>query len=556
LPIEAAALLVAAIVYLPLPPGLRLALIVPLALLSVISLSLSITVAGLARSGPARHAFEGMARPVPWVFAFGAACFISAFASLSLTFEGVTYTGISPARVAAISGQTLQDSVKTKTGLCMVTLKVDGAYTDFPQATRPRSDRFCGLRSGWLLDPRQGATARFTQSVLIKDCGAIAQGERLIIGLEQPEGGWGGGPPAFAKKGQVARPGYANRMDQYRALAKRAFVSTVGKIRSTGTPLLIALMTGDRSALSPEEAALYKNAGLVHVLALSGQHIGILAALLGALLIPSLGKRPALVISSAVIVLYLLVTGVQPSILRSVISYLAAAQAWFLNRHPRPTTLFADTFLAAVCLAPGTCASASFLLSYGATLGIILLSRVCDIFLRKWLPSALSADLGVSLGATFGAAPFCVALFGTYNPSAILTSTAAGPLVTIIMWVGFGGSLACAIVPFRWMGETVGFLLEWPYRALTFVVRLGAERCPLAQIDGACARAIVVGSLVIAFVLLYSLRIHDYPQLRFARRAQGLPRTARLFHAEKVRAKLPDQPSHPGKDRDGPGAEG
>jgi competence protein ComEC len=304
-------------------------------------------------------------------------------------------------------------------------------------------------------------------------------------------------------------------------------------------------MTGDRSALSEEEEAAYRKAGCVHILALSGQHIGILAGLLGFLLVPCLGKRAALVLSALAVILYLLVTGIQASMLRSVLSYAISALAWFLGRKPRSSSVLAWTFLVAVAAQPESPYGASFLLSYGATAGIILFARPLGLFLSKWLPPPLAKALGLSIGACACSAPIAIGLFGSFNPGCVLSSTAAGPLVTLIMWIGCGGSLACALLPFPFVGRAVGAALELPYRCLSLVVEAGAALPSLGFGPGAERAA---AALVLAFciLLLYAWRLYGTPRIRFPQGPQEIHGRARLRHAEEVRPEFPGGPERAG----------
>lgn len=152
-----------------------------------------------------------------------------------------------------------------------------------------------------------------------------------------------------------------------------------------GTPLdkdtkafLSAFLTGDKESLSPGVRERFAAAGIAHILALSGLHVGIILLLLGWLLMPLdlAGARTLrFALMAAGILLFALFTGLGPSVTRASVMAVCMLGGWMLQR-PGST-------LNALCLAaclilffdPRALFDAGFQLSFLCTLTILTLAR-------------------------------------------------------------------------------------------------------------------------------------------------------------------------------------
>lgn len=164
--------------------------------------------------------------------------------------------------------------------------------------------------------------------------------------------------------------------------------------------VLTALLLGDQRRIPRDLADAYTNAGVNHILSISGFHIGIIAAFISVLTMwlltrfeyPALQwnvKRVAIVIAVPAMVLYLLLTGNAPATARSVIMLSVFALALFAERERDSinTLLFAAFVL--VALNPPTLFDVSFQLSFLALWGILiavpLILKCTDGVTAPWL---------------------------------------------------------------------------------------------------------------------------------------------------------------------------
>lgn len=166
---------------------------------------------------------------------------------------------------------------------------------------------------------------------------------------------------------------------------------------SQGKAMLVALLFGDRSFLDPETVDIFTRAGLVHSLALSGQHLS-LAAMAGAAVIFLLSRvlhglylvrpRRVLVVSAGIpfALAYLFLGGAPFSLIRAAFMMLAAAFFLCLRRPSAPLdALFAAALLLFLCY-PLVAFDLSAQLSVLAVAGILLVMPI-DLVLLKRFPS-------------------------------------------------------------------------------------------------------------------------------------------------------------------------
>ncbi len=170
---------------------------------------------------------------------------------------------------------------------------------------------------------------------------------------------------------------------------------------------MLALLTGDRTELSADAAALsaMERAGVTHIVAISGMHVSILAGFL----LSVLGRRKwAVAAVIPVLVLFMAVSGFSPSVVRAVIMqvFLLAAP-WVMGEDDSLTALSAALFIL-VAANPYAAAGVGLQLSFAATLGIIVISpRLRRVMTRggekkrgflpgllRWAAGSVSTSLG------------------------------------------------------------------------------------------------------------------------------------------------------------------
>ncbi|RCK80875.1 MAG: Competence protein [Candidatus Ozemobacter sibiricus] len=246
--------------------------------------------------------------------------------------------------------------------------------------------------------------------------------------------------------------------------------------------VMLAFLLGDSSTLAPADRRLFRVTGVSHLMAVSGQHVLVLACSLAAVLtwigVPPL-SRAGLVL--AALLVYGGLTVGQPSVWRAIAMYLAAVTAVHLEASPGPVRPVALTALILLLLRPGWLLHIGFLLSFAAVLGIVLGRRAIEKPLVRWgVPVPLARYLAVSVAANLGTAPLVARHYGTVS----LASFVANPLLVwmfaIILPVGMALPLLGAFL------ESTGLLVASGLALILDLFFWVLERCaalPLAQIE-------------------------------------------------------------------------
>ncbi|MCF2616906.1 DNA internalization-related competence protein ComEC/Rec2 [Oscillibacter valericigenes] len=248
---------------------------------------------------------------------------------------------------------------------------------------------------------------------------------------------------------------------------------------------LTAILTGDKSRLSDEGAAALSEAGLYHILAVSGMHCGFLLALV-TYLTGKHRRRLTALCALPLLAFYAALTGGSPSVLRScvMLAFLLAAPVCRRDSDG-PTALLAALFL--ILLAnPFAAASISLQLSFTAMAGILFLTpRLYRLLMHGRKGNRVTRFLAAGFSATMGALVFTVPLSGWYFGTLTLISplsnllclwAASGVFVLELVTVLLGffclpPAKLLAVVPAlltRYILLMAGLLAKIPYHAAYF----------------------------------------------------------------------------------------
>ena len=228
---------------------------------------------------------------------------------------------------------------------------------------------------------------------------------------------------------------------------------------------LAGILTGDRSGLSEAASAALGEAGLSHILAVSGMHCAMLLAPVS-LLIGRHRRRALFACAVPLLVFYVLMAGCGPSAVRAcVMLALLLAGPLFRRESDGPTALLAALLL--ILLAnPFAAASVSLQLSFAAMTGILWLTpRLSAAMPETWAGRAplrgVWGSLSVTCGALVFAAPLSAWYFGFLSLLTPLSSLLCLPAASGTFCFGLLAALAGLVCP------PLGRLLAWPAALLT-----------------------------------------------------------------------------------------
>lgn len=218
--------------------------------------------------------------------------------------------------------------------------------------------------------------------------------------------------------------------------------------------LVMALITGDRSALSKDTVSTFRKAGASHILALSGLHLGIIYAIFLALMAPA-GNGPGTrklrsILIVSIMGFYAIATGASPSIMRAFLFILLGELAGILHRQRSGMLTWCGALTIQLASAPMIVKSVGFQLSYLAMAGIFILMPKLQKFwpqeqkedktdIQVWaskhlnIPRKIWDAAALAISCQVFTAPAVWAYFGTFPRYFLITNLFAMPLTTLTM---------------------------------------------------------------------------------------------------------------------------
>ena len=158
-----------------------------------------------------------------------------------------------------------------------------------------------------------------------------------------------------------------------RAWSRRRLAESIGRISVRSAAVASAILIGDRSGIPDEDERRLQEAGTYHVIAISGGNIAILTAvLLFFMRLARLPPRAASAATIAALLFYGQVTGAPPSVARAISAAVVYLAARVIDHRGPALNALAVAAAGAVAVFPFAPLDPGFILSFGATLGILV----------------------------------------------------------------------------------------------------------------------------------------------------------------------------------------
>ncbi|MEI7814693.1 MAG: ComEC/Rec2 family competence protein, partial [Coriobacteriia bacterium] len=277
-------------------------------------------------------------------------------------------------------------------------------------------------------------------------------------------------------------------------------VARVATVSGAGGDLLAGVLLGDRRRMTATPAETdFRTTGLTHLVAVSGSHLVVVAAVAGWLLMSmGLGLKSRSAGIAAVVGAYVVFSGVQPSAVRAWVMAMAAALAWVGGRRADGGSTLAVAAAVVLVASPISAFDLGFRLSVAAVAGLVLLARLGTAWIEPALPRVVrgvAEPISMTLAATVSTLPIIVPTFQMLSLVSPVANILVGPLVSVVLLAGLVGLAAAAISPafgalvLGFAGaigalsvSIAGWLASWPHASipmgfsatLGFVVAFGA----------------------------------------------------------------------------------
>ncbi len=342
----------------------------------------------------------------------------------------------------------------------------------------------------------------------------------------------------------------ANPIIEYSHKLRDKLLSTFQKygISNNQLAVLSALTLGYKDLLDDEIKRVYSSTGAMHILAVSGLHVGILYFMLTLLLsvIPTnkLSETIKLITTLLFLWFFAILTGLSPSVCRAslMFSLLAIGRNYGVK-----SNIFNTLAIAAFVLLvanPNNLLNLGFQLSFLAVLSIVVFYPFIHplLYFKRKIPTYIWSLIAVSIAAQIGTLPITLGQFSQFPNYFILTNLIAIPLATVILYLAV---VLLIVSPFPtiavWLGKILDGLLIGLNSGLSWV-----EGLPFSTILGIHLSSTQMIILMLGFIslsLFLFLKQARYIQLSILSLtiviALGFSHKARIYENELVIFDLP-----------------
>ena len=267
-----------------------------------------------------------------------------------------------------------------------------------------------------------------------------------------------------------------------------------------------ALLLGQRQDITTDVYEAYAKAGAIHILAISGLHIGILLLILQFILKPLLyfgqGKFVRLLIILCVLWSFAVMAGLSPSVVRAVTMFSLFAIVRGLKRSSNSLNILAVSAFILLLVRPGFCFDVGFQLSYAAVASIIIVKPILDSWwsfknrVGNWFLDLLK----VSIAAQIGVLPLSLYYFHQFPGLFFVTNMVVIPCLIVILGLGIATMiLAVVYKPPEFLVHTLAWIIQSMNRFVEWVASKEAFLFEQISFD--------LTALVISYLILFLLGI-------------------------------------------------
>lgn len=248
-----------------------------------------------------------------------------------------------------------------------------------------------------------------------------------------------------------------------RAFARRAIGDAVGRWSRRSAGIVTAIVIGDRSGLDPEVERSLQDAGTYHVIAISGGNIAILAGVVLALFrVGGVLGRAAMIAAMALLLVYGGIVGGSASVDRATFMATIYLLGRALDLRGPPFNALAIVAGLLALMNPLAVADPGFLLTFGATLAILIVTHV-TVPPGHGAIASIAGLLRASLAAEVALFPVAAAFFARVTFAGLALNFAAIPAMAVAQLAGMLVVLCAFIAP---LAAAIGYVAHVGAEAL------------------------------------------------------------------------------------------
>ncbi|MDJ0508472.1 MAG: ComEC/Rec2 family competence protein [Crocosphaera sp.] len=326
-----------------------------------------------------------------------------------------------------------KNQFQSVTGKIYVTLAIEQAVQIYPSQTIIIRGNLYQPQS-----PKNPGSFDFKKYLLKQGSFAGIKGEEIIF------------------KGEMKRWG----LTQVRQRIIDGFTNALGEKNGL---IISSMILGRRAVdLPPDIRDLFVTIGLSHVLSASGFHV---ALLLGIIfwLTQSLSSVKKLIIGCIILIFYIGLTGIQPSILRASFMGFTILLAEVLNRKTNPLSALLLSGFILLVINPLWIWELGFQLSFLSTFALLVTGAAIEDKL-DFLPRKIASIIAVPVAVSIWTSPLIMYLFYTFSFYIIPFNILTTPLIMLLVIGGMISAILILINPI--LGGFIAQFLFWPSQIL------------------------------------------------------------------------------------------
>lgn len=236
--------------------------------------------------------------------------------------------------------------------------------------------------------------------------------------------------------------------------------------------LLKGILFGDKS-LSKEMRDSFVDVGVAHVLAVSGLHVGFILSLI--LVISGILKWSTsikLIFLTFILIFYIVITGASPSVIRASIMAWVSIFSKFINKNYDGLSALSLAGLIILLPNPLLIYTASFQLSFLASMGIILFYRIFLDYLKNFskISKFISSALAITMAAQIGTLPVNLYHFHQISIISIISNIIIVPFIGILLKGSIIAITVYFFIPF--VGSYFFFLISFVFELVIKMVKI------------------------------------------------------------------------------------
>lgn len=275
--------------------------------------------------------------------------------------------------------------------------------------------------------------------------------------------------------------------------------------------IIAAISLGRKDLLDPDQEETFNKAGIMHVMAVSGLHAGIVSMLVMGLLFFMKGKWHTLRILLSILSLwcFAFITGLAPSVMRASLMFTFLNAGNLLKRPVNSVNSVLASALILIVIHPSVIFSTGFQLSYLAVLYIIIFCKYFTglVTVKNKIVAFAWNSAVVTIIAQLGTLPLTIAVFNRFPTWFILSNVVILPIATITL---IAGLLVLITFPLPFISifiATIANNLAWFTEYLT----AKAASLPLSTINniGMTSFECIFLIIVMFLTLRYIINHHD-----------------------------------------------